>query len=890
MIGGPSNPPILAMPRLLCLLIALLCLPVIPAAAQFTDDFSDGDFTGNPAWIGTTDRFSITPLDGDPALRSDGAAASDTIYLATPSEVSRGAWSFTFAPRGVNLSNFNGARVFLTANTEVLDGNVLGYYLQFGASNSDEVRLYRQDGDPATSRVLLGQSDEPLLEGDSTTLAVTVTRSETYEWTVSVDGLPVLTATDGVYTSGRFFGVWVKHTQAAAQDFFFDDFDVAGEAGPTDRNPPQLIGAAALDAERVEVTFNEPVEGCFPDRYEISNGIGRPSDIETCLPEGQAAYVLHLARPLANGATYTLIAREVADRAGNVLAEASASFTFIEPGGPPPVPSEVIVNEILYDAPDAALEFVEFFNRSDKTFDLSRFRFSDDRLQSVTVSEEPRALAPGAYAVLARDGAAFSAAFPGVAFIEPSSWPALNNGGDAVVLFFNDTVIDAVAYLPSWGGDGVSLERRDPNGPSNSRFNFGSAVAVAGATPGVQNSLFAPDLAPPRMRFAEQVDEDAVDVYLDEPVAPESAQAAIFTLDDGRAPERLFLDEEGTLLRLRFAASLSGVRLRVSGLRDLTGNTLTDAAIDLAYLARPGDLVINEILYDPLADRFDNRPDQPEYVEVLNRSARALTLRRYYWTNAPDEAGIADTLRFGAGFYALAPDRLAVVFADADDPDEPAVASTLTRAFPGIDFSTGEATLLPLARSSLSLTNSGALIHLHRPDDVGLDSVYYDPAWHHPNLVDATGVALERIAPEGRANDPANWTSSVAEAGGTPGRANSVVLSPGAPVAEGGLVIDPSPFSPDRDGHDDVTALRYTLPQEAALVRVRIFDAEGRLVRSLEEARLVSRSGHLLWDGLDDAGRALRIGIYVVLFEALDTAGGTTAVFKEPVVLARPLD
>ncbi len=876
--------------RLWCPLAVLLCLPTLPTAAQVTDDFSDGDFTSNPTWTGTADRWTIAPLEGNPALRTDGTAASDTIYLATPSEVSRGRWSFMFAHRGVNLSNFNGARVFLTANTADLDGNVLGYYLQFGASNSDEVRLYRQDGDPATGRVLLGRSAEPLLEGDSTTLAVTVTRSEAYVWAVSVNGTLAFMLTDGRYTSSQFFGVWVKHTQAAAQGFFFDDVEVQGEAGPTDRDPPQLTGAAALDAERVEVTFNEAVEGCFPDRYEISNGIGRPSDIETCLAEAQAVYVLQLARPLVNGTTYTLTAREIADRAGNVLAEASASFPFIEPGGPPPVPGDVVVNEIFYDPPDAALEFVEFFNGSDKTFDLSRFRFSDERLQALPISDEPRALAPGGYAVLARDATAFSAAFPGIAFIEPASWPALNNGGDTVVLSFEETLVDAVTYLPSWGGDGVSLERKDPKGPSNSRFNFGSSVAEAGATPGARNSLFAPDLAPPVVLFAEQVDQETLDVYLDEPVAPESVQPAAFTLDDGRAPERLFIDEEATLLRLRFASPLTGVSLRLDGLRDLTGNTLTDAAIDLAFLAQPGDLLVNEIMYDPLADRFDNRPDQPEYVELLNRSTRLLTLRNHYWTDLPNETGRADTLRFGADFFSLAPDRFAVVFADPDTDNNPAIDSKLARAFFDLDFSTGTTTLLPLPRSSLRLTNSGALIHLHRPDDVGLDSVFYDPTWHHPNLIDATGVALERIAPEGRANDRANWTSSVAEAGGTPGRANSVGLPPGEPIAEGSLVIEPSPFSPDRDGFDDVTAIRYTLPREAALVRVRIFDARGRLVRSLEAARLVGRSGHLIWDGLDDAGRDLRIGIYVVLFEALDTEGGTTMVFKEPVVLARPLD
>ena len=876
------------MPRLLCCLAALLILPVIPAAAQLTDAFSDGDFTGNPAWTGTTDRWAVAPLDGNPALRSDGAAASDTIYLATPSAVSRGVWSFTFAHRDVNLSNFNGTRIFLTADTDTLDGAVFGYYLQLGTSNSDEVRLYRQDGEPSNRRTLLAQSAAPLLDGDVNTLAVSVTRSETHEWAVSVNDVVVLSAVDSTYTSSRFFGLWLKHTPAAAQAFFFDDIAVQGETGPVDTEPPRLVRAEALDAERVAVTFDEVVDGCFPDRYEISNGIGRPAAVEACLPGGQAVYTLRLANRLANGVTYTLTVRGIADRAGNVLAEASAAFPFVDTRGPPPMPGDVVVNEIYYDPPDAALEFVELFNRSSRPFDLSQFGFSDDRLQSVAVSEAPRALPPGGYAVLVRDGEAFGTAFPSVAFVELPSWPALNNSGDAAVLLFEETVVDAVVYAPSWGGDGVSLERKDPNGPSDSRFNFGASAAEAGATPGAQNSLFAPDLTPPALRFAEQTGEAMVDVYLDEPVAPESVQPQAFALDDGRTPERIFIDEEATLLRLRFADPPSGTGLRISGLRDLTGNVLDGGNIALAYLARPGDLVVNEIMYDPLADRFDDRPDQPEYVELFNRSSRTLTLHRHYWTDTPDENGHADTLRFGTDFFSLSPDRFAVIFADPNPSNDPVINSTLAHAFP--DLTKSEAALIPIPRSTLSLTNSGALIHLHRPDDAGLDSVRYDPSWHHPNLVEATGVALERIAPEGPANDPTAWISSVAEAGGTPGRANSVGMPPGEPMPQGSLAVEPSPFSPDRDGRDDVTAIRYTLAQDAALVRVRIFDAWGRLVRTLEAARLAGRTGALFWDGLDDAGHALRIGIYVILFEALDTDGGTTVVFKKPVVLARPLD
>lgn len=554
-----------------------------------------------------------------------------------------------------------------------------------------------------------------------------------------------------------------------------------------------------------------------------------------------------------------------------------------------PEPGDLVVNELLYNQSATRTEFIELYNRSGKTIDLRNVTFSDNRRAPKPITTAERLLPPSGYAVLVDDGELFRNAFPEVDFIAPPRWDGLNNSGDAVILYHQDTEIERVAYTPSWGGgDGISLERIDPSSPSDSPSNFGSSTDPAGATPGRVNSIFAPDTEPPALLFAEQTAPREADLYVSEPLDPASLLPSRFLLDDGRSPQTAELFGNDTRVHLTFAEALSGLHITAAGLRDRTGNVLDDAETDLAFTAHPGDLSFNELMFDPLADAFDNRPNQPEYFELINRTNRPLSLRHLFWTDQPDETGAADTIRFGSRFASVIPDGYAVVFAAFDSADAPAQNSTLARAFAALDFTAPSVTLVPIEAQSLGLLNSGDLIRLHRPDGAVLTQLRYDPDWHAPSLVATKGIALERISLTAPLDEPNNWTSSVAPSGGTPGLPNSVFLSPDAAPETSDVVITPSPFSPDNDGIDDVTTIRYRFDGNVALVRVRIFDARGHEVYT-EDADLVSRQGEMIWDGRDHDGNALRLGIYVVLVEAVNTNGGTVQTSKTPVVLARPL-
>jgi len=83
----------------------------------------------------------------------------------------------------------------------------------------------------------------------------------------------------------------------------------------------------------------------------------------------------------------------------------------------------------------------------------------------------------------------------------------------------------------------------------------------------------------------------------------------------------------------------------------------------------------------------------------------------------------------------------------------------------------------------------------------------------------------------------------------------------------------PNPFNPR-------TTVRYVVPGGGERVRLAVFDLRGRLVRTLIDAPLPAGAGSIVWDGVDDGGRSVASGTYLIQL----MAGRETAVQKVTLV------
>jgi len=562
-------------------------------------------------------------------------------------------------------------------------------------------------------------------------------------------------------------------------------------------------------------------------------------------------------------------------------------------------PRSVVINEVMYGPTGGEPEWVELYNGTSADVNLRNWRLSNRTTSTKhLLSSTDVLLRAFGYAVITKDPSIlnFHASVPSTLVVVPALPAAtFSNSGDAVVLYDSRTAtMDSLTYTPGWGGtNGRSLERIDFEGASTDSTNWGTSTDLEGSTPGRQNSnaRLDNDLKAARVFLTQgETPQPGTPLPISATIQNVGRQSASgfsvkFYSDANRdsvltptellgtvTPSTVLSGRDSTHVQFTWQSPASGLNRIAAAVEYGSDQRARNnvAFTDISIGSRPGTLIINEIMYEPLSG-------QAEWVELYNPGNVAVDLTSWALSDMKDAQGKSNVFSITKASAQVGPKGFAVISSD----------STIFSSYPYLRTPSANVSLVILNRSSLSLNNEGDDVVITDLVGTVIDSVRYSPSWHNPDISSVSGISLERINPSLSSNDRRNWSSSVDKAGGTPGRQNSIYTT--AIPSQTTLSISPNPFSPDGDGFEDFAVISYELPAHVAQIRLKIFDSVGRLVRTLANNEPSSSRGQVIWDGLDDEKRRLRMGIYVIFLEAIDSTGGVVESAKAAAVVAGKL-
>jgi hypothetical protein len=105
------------------------------------------------------------------------------------------------------------------------------------------------------------------------------------------------------------------------------------------------------------------------------------------------------------------------------------------------------------------------------------------------------------------------------------------------------------------------------------------------------------------------------------------------------------------------------------------------------------------------------------------------------------------------------------------------------------------------------------------------------------------------------------------------------------------LSLEPRVFVPNREAYSDDEGflIGFNVPTNSRVV-LRLFDIEGRLVRTLLDEEQYAGLGQVVWNGRDEIREVVPVGVYICHLEATDRRKGKTTTDQAPIVVGMSLD
>lgn len=325
--------------------------------------------------------------------------------------------------------------------------------------------------------------------------------------------------------------------------------------------------------------------------------------------------------------------------------------------------------------------------------------------------------------------------------------------------------------------EGVFTLERDLGGTNNSYFSEGSAsdldftksdyfgLLIQQSTSSFFQKHFFDDFniqtlvsdkSPPELIGISSLDSNTLEIVFNEAIdSLEVHNKVNYSLEnyDGQI-EFIQASSDPTKFKIKLTKHLNTgtYKLKIVAVKDKNGNVIQDKntasfAYKKPYKPQIGDILINEIFADP-----SPQIDLPsvEFLELFNKTNEDISLHNWSLVD-PTSSGILLNTSIPALSYLI-------LCAKSDTAEFKKFGQVL-----GIS---------PWP----SLSNSGEKIKLKDEFKTVIDSVSYLDSWHNESTKKQGGWTLERISPTSACQDFLNWESAKDQAGGTPGKQNSIFI------------------------------------------------------------------------------------------------------------------
>jgi len=847
--------------KLLLIICAYLLLLIeLPLVAQITDDFSDGDFTQNPVWNGTDTIFKInTDLQLQLNATVGGKASLSIVDANSQCQQNKNReWRFwikeAFAPSTNNYTD-----IYLCTN----------YFIRLGeAGNQDVVDLHRVD--PNENISICRGTDTFIASAFSASFKII--RDTEGHWKIFIDKtnndeyILECQCVDDIYEPTGDFGFEITYSKTNSQKVYFDNFYIGPEI--VDETPPELETLNILNENHILLKFNEPLDENFAldvENYFIDNQLNSPIFVE--FYENHSSIILTYTNIIQEDVNYTLTINKIQDINGNVAENIEYRFLYHTTHE-----NDLVINEIMADPEPVvglpAFEYIEIYNNSDYPIDIGGWFLKIGTTEKKIT--ENIVIQPYSFFIFCKNDALETLSSYGNCF-GFSSFSITNAGAKIELRNEYHELMSDVEFDLSWYRDktkaegGWSLEQIDPDAACANKENWRASVNKTGGTPGTTNSVDSNNLLIPNIDYINVLSENTIEVVFDQKMDTHSLYLCenYTIIEFDTHPEEItLLQDDSKRVQLSFNQNFelnSLYNLLIENVLNCTGTPLPpDCRFSFGLPDSPknGDIIINEILFDPIEPAGD-------YVELYNKSNKILNLAnmkigviKSTFPNPPDT-----TLK-----QICSENKLFLPYS--------MVLLTTTVSEIGRQYECQTNNFIEV-QSFPQYPNSDATVILTHNDNV-VDVIGYSEDFHYPLLAETKGVALERI------DD--GWHSAAAPLYGTPGFQNSSFIENESIDSE--IQVIPKIFSPDGDGFEDITAIYYEFQEAGYTLNINIFDSEGRFKKRLTDNCLAATNGHFVWDGIDSNGHVVSPGIYIVFTEIFNLQGVVKR-FKNAVVVVQ---